>query len=62
MTPAECRERREALGASTYRLAARAGLAERTVVRFEAGLAHARPITLVALRRGFRVLESETFD
>jgi hypothetical protein len=59
MTPEECRGRRRAVAASTAELAARAGLAERTVLRFEAKLAKARPVTLVALRRGLRVLEME---
>jgi predicted transcriptional regulator len=59
MTPEECRSRRRALAASTAELASRAGLVERTVIRFEARLARARPVTLVALRRGLRVLESE---
>jgi hypothetical protein len=59
MTPEECRTRRRAVAASTAELASKAGLVERTVVRFEARLAKARPVTLVALRRGLRLLETE---
>ncbi|MBW8814364.1 MAG: hypothetical protein JF588_13130 [Caulobacterales bacterium] len=40
-------------------LARRAGLAERTVLRFEAGLAQPRPVTLVALRKTLRLLEAD---
>jgi len=56
VTPEDCRERRVRLGATAHELARHAGLVERTVVRFEAGLAQPRPVTLVALRKGFRRL------
>lgn len=56
MTPEDCRERRVRLGVTAHELARHAGLVERTVVRFEAGLARPRPVTLVALRKGFRRL------
>lgn len=59
MTPVECRERRAVLGITPGDLASRAGLAERTVVRFEAGLAQPRPVTLVALRRAFRLFTTD---
>jgi DNA-binding XRE family transcriptional regulator len=48
------RAKRVALGLSTYALAQLAGLAERTVVLFEAGRTKPRPTTQVALRRGLR--------
>ncbi len=62
MTPEECRARRLALGATLRDLARRAGLVERTIERFEAGMVQPRPITLIALRRGFRVLEAESAE
>lgn len=54
MSPDECRARRLALELTPYQLARRAGLTERTVERFEAGVVHPRPVTLVALRRALR--------
>lgn len=54
MTKEECSAARARLGWSTYRLAAIAGLAEKTVLRFEAGEAEPRPGTLIALRRALR--------
>jgi hypothetical protein len=42
-----------------HELARQAGLFERTILRFEAGLARPRPVTPVALRRGFRKLSQE---
>ncbi len=54
MTPDECRTRRTELGMSTERLASLAGLAERTVVKFEASLVSPRPGTVIALGRAFR--------
>jgi predicted transcriptional regulator len=60
MTPVECQARRAALGLSPYELARRAGLVERTILRFEAGLSAPRPVTLVALRRAFRSVESNS--
>jgi transcriptional regulator with XRE-family HTH domain len=54
MTARDCIAARERLGWSPYRLAAMAGLSERTVLRFEAGEAAPRPGTLIALRRAFR--------
>lgn len=59
MSPADCRIRRVGLGVTEYDLARRAGLVERTVLRFEAGLAQPRPVTLVALRKGLRLLAQE---
>lgn len=59
MTPLECRRRREALGLTTAELARHARLVERTVQRFEAGLAQPRPVTVVALRKTLRLLEAE---
>lgn len=59
MTPDDCREQRTSLGVSPGELARRSGLVERTVLRFEAGLARPRPVTLVALRKGFRILSQE---
>ncbi len=59
MTPSECQRRREALRLTGAELARRAGLAERTVLRFEAGLAQPRPVTLVALRKTLRLLEAD---
>lgn len=56
MTPDDCREQRIRLGVTEEELARHAGLVERTVLRFEAGLARPRPVTLVALRKGFRRL------
>jgi hypothetical protein len=32
---------------------------ERTVLRFEAGLVQPRPVTLVALRKAFRLVEAD---
>lgn len=60
MTPEDCRERRTQLGVTEHQLARHAGLVERTVVRFEAGLARPRPVTLVALRKAFRALSRAT--
>jgi transcriptional regulator with XRE-family HTH domain len=57
MTAEECRARRAAAGLTPYQLARLAGLAERTVVLFEAGRS-ARAGTLIALRRAFRSLET----
>jgi predicted transcriptional regulator len=59
MTPGECREARLSLQATPEDLARRAGVVLQTVIRFEAGLAQARPVTLVALRRGLRLLKAE---
>lgn len=59
MTPQECREARARLRVTPCELARRAGLAERTVLRFEAGLAQPRPVTLVAIRKGFRTIATE---
>src|SRR5690606_34602373 len=54
MTPEECSAARERLGWTTHRMASIAGLAERTIIRFEAGEATPRPGTLIALRRALR--------
>lgn len=59
MTPHECRRRREALGLTAAELARHARLVERTILRFEAGLAQPRPVTVVALRKTLRLLEAE---
>ncbi|WP_068874333.1 MULTISPECIES: helix-turn-helix domain-containing protein [unclassified Phenylobacterium] len=56
MSPEDCRQLRLSLGVTAYELARQAGIVERTVVRFEAGLAQPRPVTLVALRKAFRRL------
>jgi DNA-binding XRE family transcriptional regulator len=58
LTPEACRELRDRLQLTTYRLAGLAGLAERTVVRFEEGLVAPRPGTRIALRRAFRAAHS----
>ena len=52
LTPEECLQQRSALGLSAERLATLAGLAERTVKKFEAGSVHARIGTVLALRNG----------
>lgn len=59
LTPQVCRERRTRLGLTTWRLANLAGLAERTVLQFEAGAVSPRPGTLIALRRAFRAAETD---
>ena len=59
MTGDECRRERERLGLSIDRLATRAGLAALTVTRFELGVTEPRPVTLVALRKAFRLLAED---
>jgi predicted transcriptional regulator len=59
MTAEECRIRRASLGLTPAALARRAGVVERTVLRFEAGLVQPRPVTLVALRKAFRLVEAD---
>jgi len=59
MSPAECRARRVSLGVTEAELARRAGVVEQTVRGFEAGLSKPRPVTLIALRKGFRLLAQE---
>lgn len=58
MTAEECRARRLALGLTRYELARTAGLVERTVARFEDGLAQPRSVTLIALRKALRHVEA----
>jgi predicted transcriptional regulator len=57
LTPDECRELRLRLGISSGELARCAGLIERTVIRFEAGLVAPRVGTVIALRRALRRLQ-----
>jgi predicted transcriptional regulator len=59
VSPDDCLARRTRFGLSTYELAARAGLTETTVKRFEAARIAPRPGTLVALRRAFREFERD---
>lgn len=59
MSPEDCRARRAELGITEYELARRAGLVERTVVRFEARLSRPREVTLTALRKGFRLIAEQ---
>lgn len=61
MTADECRMRRSAAGLTTYQLARLSGLAERTIILFEAGRA-ARAGTLIALRRAFRAVEARPVE
>ena len=55
MTPAEIKQRREALGLSREALAGRAGLSLRTVERIERGESEPRRATLVVLRAALEV-------
>ena len=50
MTPAEIKQRREALGLSREALAGRAGLSLRTVERIERGESEPRRATLTVIR------------
>jgi predicted transcriptional regulator len=59
MDPKLCRKAREALGWSPWTLARAAGLAERTILDFEAGTTRPRPGTLIALRRALAQATSE---
>ncbi len=59
MTGEECRRERERLGLTIERLATRAGVAGRTVLRFELGVTEPRPVTLVALRKALRLLAED---
>jgi len=59
MTGAECRRERERLGISIERLATRAGVATRTVLRLELGMTRPRPVTLVAVRKALRLLAED---
>jgi transcriptional regulator with XRE-family HTH domain len=58
VTPHDCRARRIELGLTLARLAALAGLSERTVWQFEMARTAPRPGTLIALRKGFRAAEA----
>ncbi len=53
-SPEDCRALRRSLGWSTQQLAAKAGLAKKTVLDFETGARAPRSITLIAIRRAFR--------
>ncbi len=53
-SPEDCRALRRSLGWSTQQLAARAGLAKKTVLDFETGARAPRSLTLIAIRRAFR--------
>jgi len=58
MTPEECRRRREAHGLTIEKLALLAGVAERTVLRFEAQSVQSRYGTMLALKRALERLDS----
>ena len=53
-SPESCRALRERLGWSAPHLAEAAGITNRTVQDFEAGLRAPRSLTLIAIRRAFR--------
>lgn len=53
-SPTECRSIRRRLGWRQERLAAEAGLTEKTVKDFESGVRTPHPRTLIAIRRAFR--------
>lgn len=53
-SPAECGSIRRRLGWRQERLAAEAGLTEKTVRDFESGVRTPHPRTLIAIRRAFR--------
>lgn len=58
MTPEECRRRREAHGLSIERLAALAGVSERTALRFETQSVQSRYGTMLALKRALQALDA----
>jgi predicted transcriptional regulator len=59
VTPDQCLARRQRLNLSTETLARRAGLAERTVIRFEAAAVSPRFLTVLALRRALDAYETD---
>lgn len=58
MTPDECRRRREAHGLTIERLAALAGVSERTALRFESQSVQSRYGTMLALKRALQALDA----
>jgi hypothetical protein len=57
VTPDDCRRLRQAHGLTHQALAALAGLAERTVIRFEGRVGGSRHGTVLAIKRGFQRAE-----
>ncbi|CAN7499700.1 hypothetical protein LJR219_003466 [Phenylobacterium sp. LjRoot219] len=58
MTAQECRRRREAHGLTIARLAALAGVSERTALRFETQSVQSRYGTMLALKRALQGLDA----